>query len=87
MLKIVLYGAMVGKYGSRQMVGSRRREWLLNGEKAPSYRSSCRFRSKVFFCRAKEVFYALVKKLEELGKIQFEHLFAEGTKLEANVNK
>ena len=34
-----------------------------------------------------ELFYQLVKKLFALGEIRYEHLFVDGTKIEANANK
>lgn len=34
-----------------------------------------------------EQFYQLVRKLGAIGEIQFEHLFVDGTEIEANANK
>jgi hypothetical protein len=36
---------------------------------------------------AEELFYELVSKLHEYKEIKFEHLFVDGTKIEANANK
>ena len=36
---------------------------------------------------ADELFSQLVHHLHELGEIRFEHLFVDGTKIEANANK
>jgi len=60
---------------------------LLNGAKVPNHREIARFRSKRLSECAEELFVQLVKKLKELGEIKYEHLFIDGTKFEANVNK
>ena len=36
---------------------------------------------------AEALFVQLVKKLHEIGEIKFDHLFVDGTKIEANANK
>ncbi len=36
---------------------------------------------------AEEIFYTLVHKLKGKKEIRFEHLFVDGTKIEANANK
>ncbi len=36
---------------------------------------------------SEELFYQLVEKLSILGEIKYEHLFVDGTKIEANANK
>lgn len=46
-----------------------------------------RFRSKRLSQCKDEIFYQLVNKLAELKEIKFEHLFVDGTKIEANANK
>jgi len=91
MLKIILYSSMERNYASRPIDEACRRDinyiWLLNGEPAPSYRAICRFRSEVLSECGEELFYELIHKLKELGEIAFEHLFVDGTKIEANANK
>ena len=61
--------------------------WLLNGAKAPNHSEIARFRSKRLSQCAEELFYQLVSKLRELGELKLEHLFVDGTKIEANANK
>ena len=61
--------------------------WLLNDEPAPSHNTVNRFRNKYLPEAAEDLFYQLVKHLYEVGKINFEHLFVDGTKIEANANK
>ncbi len=91
MLKIVVYACMEGIYSSREIAGRCKRDinyiWLLNGEAAPSHRAIADFRSnRVSHC-AEELFYQLIKKLRVMDEIKFEHLFVDGTKIEANANK
>ncbi len=91
MLKVVLYASMENIYSSREIEERCKRDinyiWLLNGEKAPNYRSICRFRTEILSFCSEEIFYALDKKLKEYGEINYEHLFVDGTKIEANANK
>jgi transposase len=91
MLKIVLYANMEGIYSSRSIRSSCQRDinfiWLLNGAPAPSYHEIARFRSQRLSQCAEELFFQIVKALEGYGEIKFEHLFVDGTKIEANANK
>ena len=91
LLKIMIYANMEGIYSSRSIESSCKRDinfiWLLNGEKAPNYREIARFRSERLSECGEDLFYQLVKKLSALGEIKFEHLFVDGTKIEANANK
>lgn len=91
LLKILVYANMQGIYSSRDIESSCKRDinfmWLLNGEKAPNYHEIARFRSKRLSECKEELFYQLVKKLKKIGEIKFEHLFVDGTKIEANANK
>ena len=36
---------------------------------------------------AEELFFQMVEGLKEIGEIKYEHLFVDGTKIEANANK
>ena len=91
MLKILVYASMEGIFSSRGIASACCRDinyiWPLNGEKAPNHSETARFRSKRLPECGEEFFYQLVKKLATLGEIQYGHLFADGTKLEANANK
>lgn len=91
MLKVILYSAMEHKYTSRAIGEACVRDinyiWLLDGEPAPSYRAICRFRSEVLSECGEEIFYEVVGNLHGLGEITYEHLFVDGTKIEANANK
>lgn len=91
MLKIMLYAEMENIYSSRRIQSACERDinfiWLLNGEAAPNYHDIARFRRLRMSECAEELFYQLVQKLKEYGEIEFEHLFVDGTKIEANANK
>ncbi len=91
MLKVVLYAAMEHNYSSRKIKSSCERDmnyiWLLNGAPAPSHFEIARFRSKRLAECGDELFSQLVKRLHKAGEITFEHLFVDGTKIEANANK
>ena len=91
MLKVLLYANMERIYSSRKIETACRRDinfmWLLNGAKAPGYHEIARFRSRRLSECGEELFFQLVKKLEGFGEISFEHLFVDGTKIEANANK
>ena len=91
MLQILIYACMEGKYSSREIESACKRDinyiWLLNGEKAPNYHEIARFRRDRLSVCAEELFYQLVKKLRSMDEIKYEHLFVDGTKIEANANK
>ena len=91
MLKIVLYANMENIYSSRKIESACCRDinfiWLLNGAAAPNYHEISRFKSKRLAVCAEELFFGLVDKLRDLCEIKFEHLFVDGTKIEANANK
>ncbi len=91
MLKVLVYANMEGIYSSRSIRSSCLRDinfmWLLNGAPAPSHIEIARFRSQRLAECGEELFYQLVQKLHSLGEIRYEHLFVDGTKIEANANK
>lgn len=61
--------------------------WLLNGAEAPSDHEIARFRSQRLSQCAEELSCQMVKKLKEYGEFEYERLFVDGTKIEANANK
>ncbi len=91
MMKILVYASMESNFSSRGIASSCNRDinyiWLLNGEKAPNHSEIARFRSKRLTECGEAFFYQLVEKLSVLGEINYEHLFVDGTKIEANANK
>ncbi|MCR4772358.1 MAG: IS1182 family transposase [Oscillospiraceae bacterium] len=91
MLKIVLYAGMEQNRAARKIRSSCERDinyiWLLNGAPAPSHFEIARFRSKRLTQCGEEIFAQIVKLLHDMGEIEYEHLFVDGTKIEANANK
>lgn len=91
MLAVILYANMEGKYSSREIESACKRDmnyiWLLNGEPTPNYHQIARFRRDRLSECAEELFYELVKRLRSKDEIRYEHLFVDGTKIEANANK
>ncbi len=91
LLKVLVYANMEGIFSSRAIESACKRDinfiWLLNGEKAPNYREISRFRTERLSECGEALFYQFVQKLYELKEIKFEHLFVDGTKIEANANK
>ena len=91
MLKIVLYAYMEHNLTSRKIKSSCERDinyiWLLNGAPVPSHFEIARFRSQRLAVCAEAIFHQLVTMLHEIGEIKYEHLFVDGTKIEANANK
>ena len=91
MLKVLLYATMEHNYSSRKIKSCCERDmnyiWLLNGAPAPSHFEIARFRSKRLAECADVLFSQLVDCLHEMGEITYEHLFVDGTKIEASANK
>ena len=91
MFKVLVYGSSEGKFASSEVARACRRDvnymWLLGDEPSPDDDALNRFRGKQLSEAAEDLFYQLVKKLRELDEIQYEHLFGDGTKFEANANK
>jgi transposase len=91
LFKILVYAFMNNIYSSRQIEKACRRDinfmWLLQGASVPSHNTINRFRSKKLINCMEDLFYQLVTKLSVMGEIDFNNLFIDGTKIEANANK
>jgi transposase len=91
MFKVIVYAYMEGIFSSRDIRSSCQRDinyiWLLNGAPAPSHHEIARFRSQRLSQCGEELFFQAVRRLRELDEIKYEHLFVDGTKIEANANK
>lgn len=61
--------------------------WLLQYRKAPDHTTISRFLENNMSGCADELFYQLIEKLAKMGEINFNALFVDGTKIEANANK
>jgi len=91
LLKIMLYAMMEQIYSSRAIESACNRDinfiWLLDGAKAPNHSEIARFRGKRLSKCGETLFYQMVGVLHDRGEIKYEHLFVDGTKIEANANK
>lgn len=91
MFKLVVYGYMNGHYSSREIEKACRRDlcfqWLLNGEPVPDHTTISRFQNEKLNSGIEDLFCQLLMHLYELDEVNFEHVFIDGTKIEANANK
>lgn len=60
--------------------------WL-SGMNQPDFRTVNRFRGVILRETIEELFTQLVEELLDLGLVDFEQYFVDGTKMEANANK
>ena len=90
MFSIVVYANMRGIFSSRAIEEACKTDvrfmWL-RYEPAPDHTTTARFPEKNMNGCAEGLFYQLVQKLSEIGEIEFESMFVDGTKTEANTNK
>ena len=91
LFRIVAYGYMEGIYSSRKLEKACKRDinfrWLLQGQKEPSHNTIARFRSKRLEGCVEDLFSQFIIELEKRNEIEFENLFVDGTKIEANANR
>ena len=78
-------------YSSRKIETACKRDinfmWLLAGQKAPDHRTIARFRTGFLADACENLFYQMVRRLEQSGELSKETVFIDGTKLEACANK
>ena len=91
LFKVIVYGYHCGIYSSRAIEQSCRRDinfrWLLEGKRGPGKSTIASFRTGKLGAAAEGLFYQLVERLYARGEVAFEHLFVDGTKIEANANR
>ena len=91
MFKILTYAYSQNIYSSRKIETACRRDinfmWLLAGRKAPDHSTIARFRTGFLADACENLFYQMVKRLENSGELSKETVFVDGTKLEACANK
>lgn len=91
MLKTVLFGFMTRGYISlRELEDSYkvnlRFMYLMDGE-TPSYHTFGDFINKVLGSSIEDIFNDVTKKIMDAEQVDLNHLYIDGTKLEANTNK
>jgi len=90
MLKVIVYAYLEGVYSSRKIAKALRESvvymWLAGMQK-PDFRTINNFRGKRLKKEIKEIFKQVVIVAMEIGLVEFEKLFIDGTKMEANANK
>lgn len=91
MFKIITYANMNNTYSSRKIETACKRDinymWLLDGQPAPDHSTISRFRKEYLADVIDDLFFQMVKYLHTIGEINFENLFVDGTKIEANANR
>lgn len=92
LFRVLVYAYMNNIYTSRKIEEACKRDinfmWLLQGQKAPDHNTIARFRNaRLSEGIVEGLFNQLVVKLSELGEIQYENIFIDGTKIEAYANK
>ncbi len=90
LLKVIIYAYSQRIFTSRQIAKALRENvnfmWL-SGMNRPNFRTINRFRTKVMKAVIDEVFYGIIEQLLEMGLIDMQSYFVDGTKIEANANK
>src|SRR5665648_323071 len=91
LFRVLVYAYMNNVYTSRKIEEACKRDinfmWLLQGQKAPDHNTIARFRNLRLSGIVEGLFSQLVVKLSELGEIEYENIFIDGTKIEAYANK
>lgn len=92
LFQLTILGYMHGQYSTRALESSSRYDirfqYVLGGKRVPDHSRFARFiRRHLQGEVAEALFYQMVLCLYDMGEIQFEHLFADGTKVEANANR
>ncbi|MFO7944920.1 MAG: transposase [Anaerolineales bacterium] len=90
LLKVLFYAYTQQTFSSRKIAKALRENihfmWL-SGMSQPDHRTINRFRGVVMRKGVEEVFYGVVEQLLEMGLVDLEKYFVDGTKIEANANR
>ena len=90
LLKVLVYAYSQQTFSSRKIAKALRENihymWL-SGMSQPDHRTINRFRGVVMKEVVEEVFYGVVEQLFELGYVNLDKYFVDGTKIEANANR
>jgi transposase len=90
LMKVIVYGYLLRVYSGRQLAKLLRENvvmmWL-SAQSYPDFRTLNRFRSERCQYAVRQVFKAVLSHCQQLGLVQYESYFIDGTKLEANANR
>ena len=90
LLKVIVYGYTQRTFSSRRIAKELRENvnymWL-SGMSRPDHRTINRFRGEILKEVIEEVFYGVVEQLLDMGYIDLEKYFVDGTKVEASANR
>ena len=90
MLKIIIYAYMRNIYSSREIERAVKENihfmWLAGGN-TPDHNTINRFRSERLKAPLKEIFTKIVMLFHEMGVLDIEEAYVDGTKIRANANK
>lgn len=91
LFKVMVYAYSQGIWSTRKIEEACRLnlafQYLLRGEKSPDHNTIYRFRKYHLSPCVEDLLTQLVEFLAAHGEIQFEHLFVDGTKIEADANR
>jgi transposase len=92
LLKIILFAFMENGYASLRNIEKLcktdiRFIWLLDGLKAPSYSTISNFMNEFLLDSIEDIFNDINSYIFEKEKVDLNHVYIDGTKLEANANK
>ena len=91
LFEVLVFAYMNGIYSSRDIESACRNDirfmWILQNAPVPDHATIARFQNERLASVIENLFYQLINKLSALGEIEFENLFVDGTKIEANANR
>lgn len=90
LLKVLIYAYIQGIYSSRKIAKALQENimymWLSRCQ-TPDFRSINRFRKEILGNAIEDIFAEVIKLLFELGYMNFNEYYVDGTEIEANANK
>ena len=88
---LLVCGYMNRLYSSREIENACRTDirfmWILQDEPVPDHSTIARFQEGKLLPVIEDLFYQLIMKLMSLGEVSYDHVFVDGTKIEANANR
>ena len=91
LFKVIVYAFMEGIYSTREIEKACQRDinfkWLLQGYPALDHSTIARFIKDYLSDCLEDLFYQMILLLRDIDEINFEHLFVDGTKIEADANR